>query len=81
MPYCKRTVIAGSVIEHKKMMTPRVHSKGVTRKPNHAKTGDAQARCNERKSEENLRWTINANYKAGDYHVVLHYFDKNRELD
>ena len=78
--YVKRVVTAGLVTETKKMYTTRVHTKGCRREKNRDKTKDAQAKVNERKAEENLRWLLNANFGAGDYHIVLHYYDKQTTL-
>lgn len=79
MPYVKRTVVAGGIIETKKFMNGRVHSKG-NRAKNSGETGEAQAKCNERKTEEKLRWLLNANFSENDLHVVLHYGDKPQEF-
>ena len=79
--YVKRTVIAGQVIETKKMFTARAHTKGVRRQPGTGQTPKAQHAVNERKAEEKLRWKLNANFGAGDYHVVLHYYDKEVTLE
>lgn len=79
--YVKRVVTAGLVTETKKMYTTRVHTKGCRREKNRDKTPEAQARVNERKAEEKLRWLLNANFGAGDYHIVLHYYDKQTTLD
>lgn len=76
MPYVKRTVRAGRVIERKKMQTSRVHSKGTARSENREKTTESQAKANERKAEERLRWKLNANFDFRDYHLCLHYRDK-----
>lgn len=79
--YVKRTVKAGNVIETKKMFTARVHTPGCKRTPSTAQTAKAQRTVNERKAEEKLRWKLNANFGAGDYHVVLHYYDKEVTLE
>lgn len=79
--YVKRTVIAGQVIETKKMYTTRVHTKGVRRQPSAGKTPKAQHAVNERKAEERLRWKLNANFAYGDLHLVLHYYDKETTLE
>lgn len=81
MAYTERTVTAGDIRETKKMYTTRVHSKGAARGKAVNRTKEAQARVNDRRAEENLRWILNANFKAGDLHVVLHYVDKPQELD
>ena len=81
MPYVERTVVAGLVRETRKMYTGRVHTQGATRSKNTGKTTAAQAKTNERKAEELLRWKLNGNFTAGDYHLVLHYYDKAVELE
>lgn len=79
MPYVKRTVIAGDVIETKKMFTARFGKRG-KRAAQRKDTEEAQAKVNERKLGEQLRWLIEANYRENDYHAVLHYSDKPQTL-
>ena len=81
MPYVERVVVAGVIRETKKMYTGRVHTRGAERKKQTGQTSQAQQRVNERKAEEVLRWRLNANFSAGDLHVVLHYYDKGVDLD
>lgn len=81
MPYVHRYVEAGCTVEHRKMHTYRVHTKGVKRKPHTGSTSEAQAKVNERVAEENLRWLLNANFGYKDLHLVLHYFDKERTFE
>lgn len=81
MPYVKRTVVAGGIKETKVMYTGRVHTEGAERAEHHGKTSEAQERVNERKAEETLRWKLNGNFRAGDLHVVLHYYDKEVTLE
>lgn len=81
MPYVHRTVIAGQVIEHRKMHSSRIHTKGIERSKNMGHTTLAQEKVNERIAEEKLRWKLNANFGYLDLHAVLHYFDKERSLD
>jgi hypothetical protein len=81
MAYVHRQVEAGQTVEHKKMQSFRVHTKGVQRQPNHGHTSDKQAKINERATEERLRWKLNANFGYRDLHAVLHYFDKERTLE
>lgn len=76
MPYVERIVEAGPIRETLKIFTGRVHTKGATRAKNHGKTSKAQAKVNERVAEERLRWKLDANFTPGDYHMVLHYYDK-----
>ncbi len=73
MAYVHRRVVAGQSVEHRKMQSYRVHTKGAKRQPNHGTTSEKQAKINERVAEEHLRWDINANFRWRDYHAVLHY--------
>lgn len=81
MPYVERTVVAGAIRETKKMYTGRVNTQGAQRAKTQGRTKEAQARVNDRRAEENLRWKLNANFGAGDLHLVLHYIDKPQELE
>lgn len=80
MPYVHRMVQAGRTVEHRKMQSFRVHTKGVQRRPNKGTTTEKQARINERVAEEHLRWDLNANFDRRDLHAVLHYYAKDRPL-
>ena len=80
MPYVKRTVVAGDVIEVKKMYTARYGRRG-SRAAAVKATEEAQARVNERKLCEVLRWRIEANFRENDFHTVLHYNDKGQSLE
>ena len=77
MAYVHRVVKAGPCVEHKKMQSFRVHTKGVQRQPNKGTTSEKQARINDRTAEEHLRWDINANFGHRDLHAVLHYYVKD----
>lgn len=77
MPYVHRIVKAGRTVEHRKMQSFRVHTKGVTRGENKGTTSEKQAKINERVAEEHLRWDLNANFGHRDLHAVLHYYDKD----
>lgn len=77
MAYVHRWVKAGCTVEHRKMQSFRVHTKGVKRSPNHGTTSEKQAKINERVAEERLRWDLNANFGYRDLHVVLHYYVKD----
>lgn len=80
MAYVVRTVCAGCVRETKKMHTATANRKGAPRAVRINPTSEGQARINERKAEERLRWRLNANFSKRDYHLVLHYSDKSREF-
>lgn len=77
MAYVHRRVEAGRTVEHRKMQSFRVHTKGVTRSPNHGITSASQAKINERVAEEHLRWDLNTNFGHRDLHAVLHYYAKD----
>ena len=81
MPYVKRTVAAGEVIETWKGYTARIHTNGAKRAKNFKDTEKAQMKCNERKAEEKLRWLLNANFSENDLHATLHYNDKPQTLE
>lgn len=83
MPYVHRTVVCGDTTEHRKMYTSRVHSKEAKPRKRSAdgETSARQERINERVAEEHLRWKINCNFRYGDYHMVLHYWDKEITLE
>jgi hypothetical protein len=83
MPYMRRIVKAGRVIEYKKMQLSRIKIAGITwtRAAAEQPTTEAQEEANERKAEENMRWRINANFDEGDYHVTVHYRDKPQTFD
>ena len=81
MPYVHRWVQAGRTVEHRKMQSFRVHTKGVKRGPNKGTTTEKQARINERVAEEHLRWDLNANFDHRDLHAVLHYYDKDTTFE
>lgn len=78
MAYIVRTVCAGCVRERRKMHTVKANRKGAPRAVRMNPTSESQARINERRAEENLRWRLNANFSRRDYHLVLHYADKDR---
>lgn len=81
MAYVHRRVVAGRSVEHRKMQSPRFHTKGVKRGPNHGTTSEKQALINERVAEEHLRWDINANFRHMDMHVVLHLIRKDATFE
>ena len=81
MAYVHRRVKAGRTIEHRKMQSYRIHTKGVQRGPNHGTTSAKQAKINERVAEEHLRWDINANFGHRDLHAVLHYYVKDSSFE
>lgn len=81
MPYVMRIVEAGPIRETLKTFTGRIHTPGATRGEIRGSTSEAQEKVNERVAEERLRWKLNANFCPGDYHTVLHYYDKGTTLE
>lgn len=81
MPYVRREVQCGRVREIRKMFTGRIHTKGAKRAAQTGTTSEMQKAINERRAEDELRWTLNANFQRGDFHVVLHYYDKEVTLE
>ena len=78
MPYVKRTVRAGDTIEVKKYFTSRFGKKDKDKR--NAKvnvSSEKMQEINEKNAIEKLTWLLNANFKAGDIHMVLTY---NKEL-
>ncbi|MBY7008483.1 hypothetical protein FDC58_09795 [Clostridium botulinum] len=78
MPYIKSTIVAGKTIEVKKYYSSRYKATGIVRSKRIGVTTEEQEEINRKHAEEKLRWRLNANYKEGDYHLVLDYILKNR---
>lgn len=78
MPYIKSTIVAGKTIEVKKYYSSRYKSKGIVRGERRGITSEEQQEINKKIAEEKLRWRINANFKEGDYHLILDYALSNR---
>ena len=81
MPYVRREVQCGRVKEVRKMFTGRIHTKGARRSAQTGTTSEMQKAINERRAEDELRWILNTNFQRGDFHVVLHYYDKEVTLE
>lgn len=77
MPYVHRRVKTGRTVEHRKMQSSRIHTKGVKRSKNSGSTSEKQAEINERVATEHLRWDLNTNFGYKDLHAVLHYYQKD----
>lgn len=73
MPYVESICKAGRTIEVERYYTARYGSRGQTRSERVKPTPDEQKKINDRIAEKKLRRLINANFKAGDFHVVLSY--------
>ena len=73
MPYIKKTVRAGPVIEVRKTFSTRFGSKGGRRSSPKNATPEKVKRMNDRYAEDKLRWLLLANFKKGDWHLVATY--------
>lgn len=78
MPYIKRTVRAGPVIEVRKSFSSRWGQKGALRRSPAEKTPEAALRVNERNAEDKLRWLLLENFRPGDWHLVATYRREER---
>ncbi len=77
MPYIKTTVKAGKTILVEKHYSAR-YGRKIKRGDNCCTTPEAMGRVNERKAQKKLTILLNANYKAGDFHLVLTYRKEER---
>lgn len=78
MPYVIRTTKAGKTIEIEKYYTSRYGKKGMKRKDRVKPTKEEQKKINLKNTIKNLRILLNANFKGGDYHVILGYKKEER---
>ena len=72
MPYIKKTWIAGRTVEVEKHYSGRYGKKckrGARRSP----TTEEQMEINRRRAEDHLRRLLNANFRGGDWHLVIGY--------
>ena len=72
MPYIKRTVQAGRIVEIKKYYSAR-YGKQSGRGARRNRTPEDVAKLNERYALDKLRWTLNANFQGGDMLLTLTY--------
>lgn len=73
MAYMEMKVVAGATIEVKKYHCYRARARGEPRARRNKETSLQMEEVNRRNAENKLRWTMNTNFKGGDYHLVLHY--------
>ena len=73
MPYIKRTVKAGPVIEIRKSFSSRYGSRGEVKRQKINLSPEAVQRINEKNAEEKLRWLLLENFRKGDWHLVITY--------
>lgn len=72
MPYLKEVVVAGRTVEIRKKYSAR-YGRKIERSPNGAPTPEKMERYNQQEAERKLRRLINANFGAGDFHMILSY--------
>ena len=73
MPYVEAITKAGKTIEVERYYTNRYGQRGQHRGDKVKPTPEEMLRINNRIAEKKLRRILNANFKAGDYHLVLSY--------
>lgn len=81
MPYIERIIRAGKTIEIERYFTARYRKQGIRRGDRVKPTKEQQKAVNRRQAERKLRILMNANYRYGDYHLVLDYIRKKGEPD
>ncbi len=78
MSYMMAITKAGNTIITEKYYSSRYNKKGIERSVNLHKTTEAQEKCNLRKAVRKVTILMNANFKGGDWHLVLDYSPDNR---
>lgn len=73
MPFLKKTVYAGNVIEVTKYHSYRYQSKSRPRSKNREVSKETVRRQNDKNSTLSLGYQINLNFNDDDYHLVLTY--------
>lgn len=73
MPYIEAVTEAGQTVEVERYFSYRVKPNGIKRSGKQEKTKDAQRKVNTRQAEKKLRRIMNANFKGGDFHLILGY--------
>lgn len=71
MPYLIERVKTGRVMEVRKKYSARYHIKGIPRADNQKPTPEEMEKINQDNAARKLRWMINANFKGGDFHMIL----------
>lgn len=72
MPYYQKEIKAGKLIEIERYFTCRQGYMG-ERNPHTNKSTEQKEKENDRQAARKLAWLIAANFKEGDYHMVLDY--------
>lgn len=73
MPYVESECVAGRTIEIERYYTARYGRRGQEKAPSKNPSREEQRIINNKQAEKKLRRLINANFKGGDFHVVLSY--------
>lgn len=73
MPYRQRTIIAGRVMEIRKYHTYKAPHAGEKRKKRNGSTPPAVKKNNLKRTEDELRWLMNANFRDGDLSITTTY--------
>ena len=79
--YLQKKYFAGLTLDVEKYHTTKFNSKKITRSANINRTPENMKKVNERNAAKNLRRKINANFTAGDYHLILTYRPEERALN
>lgn len=77
MPYIRKETKAGKTKMIEKHYSSR-YGKRTARRPKQSKTSPAMERVNQRMAENKLAVLLNANFKGGDFHVILTYRPNER---
>ena len=73
MPYIESVCVAGKTIEVERYFSARYGRRGQRSEDRVKPSKEEQLKINNRIAEKKLRRILNANFKAGDYHLVLSY--------
>lgn len=78
MPYIQATTRAGDTVILEQYQAPRWNCKGGVRLPASEPICEAQERANANREKREFIIKVNANFKEGDYHLVLDYTNSDR---
>ena len=80
MPYIEKVTRAGRTVLYERSYSTHIHPPGATRSEKYKTTKESQKKINLRKVITELTILMNANFKPGDYHLVLTY-EKDKRAD
>ena len=80
MPYIEKVTRAGRTVLYERSYSTHIHTPGATRSEKYKTTKESQKKINLRKVITELTILMNANFKPGDYHLVLTY-EKDKRAD